>query len=294
MRLRLLPSLSCIRAQRRALFPIAAVLLVLQGCSPEAADAAPSGLKSTAVIVRESKPEFPDKAIAKYRELQQRCIEGRIEVAKAQGWAYDPASDAITDTDILALDTEKSEEYFDGQKYAVIVTGTQIDGTSFGPTQEANCKLTSMPFKSVDIRDGDCRRLSVEYDLPQPSGRRTEIKDACDKASVENIDQSGATVTVAGNQQCRWNKDDGNPLHVPTCTLFPNAVHAGTGLPLIAIRKNLDSLRSADQPLPGTEALTYQSLVMVEQATSIEIGVSIPPDKFEAPADSANFPLTQL
>ena len=174
------------------------------------------------------------------------------------------------------------------------MTGTQIDGTSFGPTQEANCKLTSMPFKSVDIRDGDCRRVSVEYDLPQPSGRRTEIKGACDKASVETIDQSGATETVAGNQQCRWNKDDGNPLHVPTCTLLPNALHAGTGLPLIAIRKNLGSLRSADQPLAGTEALTYQSLVMVEQATPIEIDGSIPAAKFEAPAASASFPLTRL
>ena len=282
-------------AHRSGVFVLSAVLLLsLLGCSPQAPDAAPSGSKSTVIIVRESKPEFPDKAIARYRELQQRCIEGRIEVAKAQGWAYDPATDAIADADILALDTEKSEEYFDGQKYAVIVTGTQVDGTSFGPTQESNCKLKSMPFKSVDIRDGDCRRMSVEYDLPQSSGRRTEIKGACDKASQDTIDQSGEVVTVAGKQQCRWNKGDGNPLHVPTCTLLPNRLHAGTGLPLIAIRKNLGSLRSADQPLAGTEALTYQSLVMVEQATSIEVGGSIPAAKFEAPADSTNFPLTQL
>ena len=63
---------------------------------------------------------------------------------------------------------------------------------------------------------------------------------------------------------------------------------------LFAIRKNLGSLRSADQSLAGTEALTYQSLVMVEQAASIEIGGSIPAAKFEPPADSASFPLTRL
>lgn len=272
----------------------AGVLLLAQGCSPKEADAAASGVKSSVTIVRESKPEFPDKAVAAYRELQQRCMEGRAEVAKAQGWAYDPKADAMSDAAILALDTQKTEEYFDGKKYAVVTSGTRYDGTKFGVTQELSCKLASTPFKSAEIRDGDCHRISVEYDLPDPSGRRIDMKGACDKPSAATVDQSGATVAIAGNQQCRWNKDEpGNPLHIATCTLLPNPVHAGTGMELIAIRKSTDGLRNAGQALPGTEALSLQSLVMVEQATTIDVGGSIAAAKFEAPADSAAFPLTQ-
>lgn len=280
-------------AHHGGLLLVAGVLLLAQGCSPKEADAAASGVKSSVTIVRESKPEFPDKAIAAYRELQKSCMEGRTEVAKAQGWAYDPAADAMSDAAILALDTQKTEEYFDGNKHAVVVNGTRYDGTKFGVTQELSCKLASTPFKSAEIRDGDCHRISVEYDLPDPSGRRIDMKGACDKPSAATVDQSGATVAVAG-QQCRWNKDEpGNPMHIATCTLLPNPVHAGTGLELVAIRKSTDGLRSASQALPGTQALTLQSLVMVEQATTIDVGGSIAAAKFEAPADSAAFPLSQ-
>ena len=267
--------------------------LLLHGCSSQADDAV-YGLQSTVSIVRESKPEFPEKMIAMYRELQLQCIEGRTEVAQAQGWAYDPKADAMTDAAILALDTKKTEEYFDGQKYAVIVTGTRHDNTSLGVTAELSCKLTSTPFKSVDIRDGDCDRISVEYDLPERTGRRIEFKGICDKPTVANIDQSGQTIAVAGNQQCKWNKQEDNPLHIATCSLLPNPIHEGTGLELIAIRKSPDNLRNADQTLPGTEALTIQSLVTIEEATAIDVGGSIQAEKFEAPADSANFPLTQI
>lgn len=291
MPLRHVPLSSRLATHRNGLLLLAGLLL--QGCSPQADDAA-SGLQSTITIVRESKPEFPEKTIAMYRELQLRCIEGRTEVAQAQGWAYDPEADAMSDAAILALDTKKTEEYFEDQKYAVIVTGTRYDSAPFGVTAELTCKLTSTPFKSVDIRDGDCHRISVEYDLPERSGRRTEFKGICDKPAVANIDQSGQTVVVAGNQQCQWNKHEDNPLHIATCSLLPNPVHAGTGLELIAIRKIPDNLRNAGQALPGSAALTVQGIVTIEEATAIDVGGSIQAEKFEAPADSANFPLTQI
>lgn len=273
---------------------VTCVLLMAQGCSPTDAGAAATSVKSAVTIVRDSKPEFPDKAIAAYRELQQRCFKSRAEVAKAQGFSYDRQADQMTDAAILALDRQKTEEYFDGKKYAFIVTGTRYDGTRFGVTPELSCKLVSTPFKSADIRDGDCHRISVEYDLPETTGRRSELKGICDKRSAAIVDQTGPTVAVAGNQQCRWNRDDASPLHVATCTLLPMPVHAGTGLELIAIRKSTETLRNAGQALPGTEALSMQSLVTIEQATTIDIGSPIPAAKFEVPADSAAFPLSQV
>ena len=280
---------------------VIAGLALLQACSPRepaASTAAPvaapaAGGKSPITIVRESSPEFPDRAIAGYRELQQRCFDGRAVVAKAQGWAYDPKADAISDAGILALDTQTTEEYFDGQKYAIIVTGTRFDSQRLGVTQELSCKLVSTPFKSVDIRDGDCDRTSVEYDLPEPSGRRIETRGLCDKPSAAVVDQSGETATVA-NHACKWNKaNPANPVHMATCTLSPNPIHEGTGMELVAIRKAPENLRAA-QPLPGAEVLSMQSLVMVEQATTISIGSSIPAAKFQPPADSKGFAVTEV
>lgn len=294
MKLHSVLSVSPFARRRSGLLLLTGVLLLAQGCTSKEADA--SGVKSTVTIVRETKPEFPEKAIARYRELQQRCIEGRSAVAEAQGWAYDPKTDAITDADILALDTQKTEEYFDGAKYAVIVTGTQFDGTHMDATQqEGSCKLASIPFKSVKIDDGDCHSMHVEYDLPESTGRRTEFKGLCDRPSVPIIDQSGETVAVAGtSQQCKWNKPAPSQVHVALCTLLPNPVHAGTGRELVAIHKFPEAMRALDQPAPGTVALTFQSLVTVEQATHIDIGGAIPAAKFEFPADSAAFPLTQV
>ncbi|RYX92838.1 MAG: hypothetical protein EOO28_20930 [Comamonadaceae bacterium] len=278
-------------------------LMLLQGCSPKEPDAtaatasapAASGDTSSVSIVRETKPEFPEKTIAAYREIQQRCFEGREVVAKAQGWAFDPKADAMTDAAILALDTQKTEEYFSGNRYAVIVTGTQFDTQKMGVTQELSCKLTSTPFKSVEIRDGECHSMAVEYDLPETTGRRIETKGLCDKPSTPVVDQGGATVAVAGGQQCKWNVPNANnPLHMDICTLLPNPVHAGTGREMVAIQKKPDTLRNAAQVLPGTTALSLQSLVTVDAATSITVGGSIPAAKFEAPADSAGFALTEV
>jgi len=272
------------------------LLLLVQGCSPKEVDTAAIGFKSSITIVRETKPEFPAQALASYRELQQRCMEGRAGLAKAQGWTYEPATDAITDAGILALNTQKTEEYFDGAKYAIITTGTQFDSENFGVTQELNCKLLSMPFKSVEIRNGDCHSMNVEYDLSKSTGRRSELKGLCDKHKAPAIDQDGPTVTVAGTgQQCKWNKpDNGNPLHVATCTLLPEPVHAGTGRELLAIRKMTDYLRTSNQPMPGTTSMTIQAGLTIDQATHIDVGGAIPAAKFEFPADSATFGLEKI
>ena len=269
-------------------------VLLLQACSPKEADAASSaGQKSSVLIVRQTQPEFPDKAVAAYRELQQRCMDSRTLVAQAGGPPYDPAADAMTDAAVLALDTQKTEEFFDGSKYAVIVSGTQFDSTRFGVDAATSCKLVSSAFKSAEIRDtaGDCRSLSVEYDLAASTGTRTELKGACDKPTPPVVDQGGATATVAG-QPCQWNTADASPMHIASCTLSP-PVHAGTGQELVAVRKSPNLLRDAAQPLPGAKALTFQSAVTIDQASRIEIGGNIPASAFEAPADSANFPLTR-
>lgn len=266
--------------------------LLMQGCSPK--DVNTGGVRSTVTIVRETAPEFPDKALAMYRELQQRCIMGRTVVANAQGWSYNPQADVMTDTQLLALDTLKTEEYFDGGNYAIIVSGNQIDHSNFGTLQENTCKLQSMPLKSVEIRKADCSALNVEYDLRRATGRIVKLENVCGSQSAPVIDQSGETVTVSGtNHQCKWNGNGNNsPLHVPVCSLLPNPIHAGTQRELIAIQKAPAMLGNAAVPLPGTTALTFQSVAKIERATLINVGDAIPAAKFEAPADSTGFTLS--
>lgn len=282
--------------QRRAeAMLVLCVLLGASGCSPKDADAAAAGVKSPVTIVRESKPEFPAQALAAYRELLGRCVESRSELARQQGWAYDPKADAMTDAAILALNTEKTEEYFSGKQYAVITTGTRWNTDTFGAVPDRSCKLTSVPYKAVKIRDGDCHSIDVEYDVPNGTGSTTELKGLCDKPSPPAIDRSGDTAAVGtGGLQCKWNKADSSPLHIPTCTLLPNPVHAGTGRELVAIRKSVNGLRASGETLGGTDALSFQSLVMVEQASLIDVGGAIAAAKFAPPADSAGFPVTQL
>lgn len=271
---------------------------LLQGCSPDKAQGAvPSGGAGAVSIVREKQPEFPAKYAAAIREVQARCFAGKAAVAAAQGWAYDPASERLTDAEILALDTERTEEYFDGKKYAKLVSGKTYDASSVGVSREESCKPTSLPFKTVEIHDGACNVLQVEYDLAQHTGRRIQTANACDTPD-DAPEQSGEAVAVAGtNVQCKWTPAGpvvtplGNIPRVAECTLLPSPIHAGTGRPLVAIRKLPDFLRTSTTPLPGMQAMDMQSLATVEQAVAVTLGSPIAPDKFVLPADAAGFAL---
>ncbi|MDB5932050.1 MAG: hypothetical protein JWR60_3757 [Polaromonas sp.] len=278
----------------------AAVLLCLlaQGCSPKAegavsgASSSGSGSANPVMIVREKRHDFPEKFAASMREVQERCFAGKSAVAAAQGWAYDPATERLTDAEIAALDTERTEEYFDGKKYAKFVSGNLYDASLISVERGGTCKPQPQPFKSVEIHDGACNVLSIEYDLAKRTGSKTQLKGDC--GTPENLPlQSGEAVAVPGTSaQCKWTPP-GNALQAPECTLLPAARHAGTGLALVAIRKMPEHLRQSVTPLPGMQALDMQSLTTTEQAVAISMGAPIAAEKFQAPADSAAFPLVE-
>ena len=255
-----------------------------------------SGANDGIVLVREKRHDFPDKFAATIRELQARCFEAKAVIAKAQGWAFDPATERLTDPEIAALDTERTEEYFSGKRYAKFTSGTQYVPTEMQPTREGTCKLSPHPLKSAEVRnDGTCEVLLIEYDLANKTGTRQRLKGVCDSPPKASV-QAGDPVPVPGTSaQCRWNSPAGGAalarLAASECTLAPSPVHAGTGRPLVAIRKMPEFLRQSKQALPGTEVADVQSLVSTEQAVVVSIGVRVPDERFDWPIDSLSFPL---
>ena len=272
------------------------ICLLAQGCSPQTEGAVSGTSASTGgnpvMIVREKRYDFPEKFAASMREIQERCLAGKSAVAAAQGWAFDAAKERLTDAEIAMLDTERTEEYFDGKKYAKVVSGGLYDPSRISAEKGGTCKLQPQPFKSVEIQDGACNFVSIEYDFAKRTGLKTEIKDACSPPEAAPL-QSGEAVPVPGTSaQCKWTPGSG-ALHVPECTLVPSPLHAGTGRPMVAIRKMPESLRQSATPMPGMDALSTQSLTSTEQAVSISVGVAIAAEKFQLPADSAAFPSTE-
>jgi hypothetical protein len=284
---------------RRPLETVCALLLacvMLQACSPKgeesgAASTGGGGDTDAVVIVREKQHDYPLKFAATMREIQDRCLAGKSVIAAAQGWAFDSAAEHLTDEEIAALDSERTEEYFYGKKYAKVITGAQFDFSKISATREGSCKPTPKHFKSVEIQDEACNVVSIEYDLADGTGRREEIKGVCNTPESPAL-QEGEPVAIAGSTvQCKWSPP--GPLITPECTLIPSSVHAGTGRLLVAIRKMPDHLRLSTTPMPGTVAFDMQSLATTEQALLVTVGAAIPAEKFSAPADSLAFPLTQ-
>ncbi len=290
----------------------AACGLWLTACSPKAAEGpAPaaaafagaaesrSGAGDGIVLVREKRHDFPDKFAATIRESQARCFEAKAVVAKAQGWAFDPAAERLTDLEIAALDTERTEEYFSGKRYAKIITGMHYFPASMQPTREGTCKPVPQPFKSAEVRnDSACELMVIEYDPANKTGTRQRLKGDCRSAPEAPV-QAGDLVVVPGTtSQCQWTAPPGGNaalarLAVPECTLVPSPIHAGTGRPLVAIRKMPEFLRQSTKALPGTEVTDMQSLVSTEQAVEVGVGVRVPAEKFDWPADSLGFPLSE-
>ena len=283
----------------------AAVALCLAACSPKA-DTAPAGAQSGGagtgsgdgiIIVREKRHDYPEKFVAGVKELQSRCFEAKAVVAQAQGWAYDPATEQLSDADIAQLDTERIAEYFEGKRYAKLITGTRMDVSKLEPTREGSCKPLPVLFKSVEVHDGKCNVSRAHYDVSGKTGQRELQKDACTPPSKPPA-QDGEPMAVPGTTaQCKWAPKlmvGGVALPTtPECTLTPSPIHQGTGRPLVAIRKAPDHLRASAAPLPGMQAMDMQSLVTTEHAVQISVGTSIPASTVELPADAASFPLAQ-
>lgn len=286
--------------------------LWLTACSPKAAEgqapaaAALSGAAESRsraddgiVLVREKRHDFPDKFAATIRESQARCFEAKAVIAKAQGWAFDPAVERLTDREIAALDTERTEEFFSGKQYAKIITGMHHFPTEIEPTREGSCKPVPHPFKSAEVRnDGTCELMRIEYDPANKTGTRERLKGGC-SSTPEAFTQAGDPVAVPGTTaQCRWTAPPGGnaalaSMAVPECTLVPSPVHAGTGRPLVAIRKMPEFLRQSTKVLPGMEVTDLQSMVSTEQAVEVSVGVRVSDDKFDWPTDSLGFPLSE-
>jgi len=278
--------LSLFRSRLVSVLGCAFAVVLAQGCSSNEAAAA-DGVNQPVTIVHEKRFDHPDQHLAFLREVQQKCMDAKTVVSQATGTPYDPASDRMSDGELMQLDTEVTEEYFDGGKYARIVNATQIKADGFGSTPGMRCKFEKEPVKSVEIHDGNCYSLNVEYDMPNHTGRRVELKNVCSPPEKLDIAPKGEAVAVPGtNQQCRWAGEE--PLRL--CLLSPKAVHAGTGRPLVAIQGVSDQAFSA-AALPGA-SVGMQAEKATDYAKTINIGGAIPAEKFKAPADSMGFPLS--
>lgn len=283
--------------------PLIAVLIFsIHGCTPQDSTAAPSAVPPSSVgsqssadrvsIVREERYEFPSEYLEGMRHALNLCIESRLILYKDLGKPYDAKSEVMSDEEILNLTTQRTEEYFDGNKHAVIKTGRIIDNDDYGSAPGKSCRMKSVPFKTVDIQQGKNRMLIVEYDFKQNTGNRQILKLPSTNTSPDQPDQHGATRKIAGHE-CRWNAEVASHLVTPTCTLTPNPIHAGTGVEMVAILKSSGTQTNAAMLLPGTK-LSLRSMAKVDEATSIKVGETIPAEKFEFPEDSMAFPLTTV
>lgn len=277
-------------------------IAMFSACSSEATGAADSAAsqKGSVIIVREAKSEFPQKFVAAMRELQDKCIESRVEIARAQGWGYSPASDKTPDSEILKLNTKRIEEYFDGSKYAMVETATSHDAEKMDAVaRDLSCKLLPVVKRIIKIEYDSCHSLEINYASKERieqklSGACKNLKPQVDSAQV------GQARNIDGTQfQCKWNSEPNSAnsnaeLKVRHCTLLPTPVHAGTGRLLIAEQIAPDMVRMAAMPLAGTADLSLQALATTEKAVEIRVNEKIPAEKFSAPADSLNFPLTTV
>jgi hypothetical protein len=274
-----------------------AVVLCMAACAPEA-ESSPIGAQAGGdgiIIVREKRHEHPDQFLAAVKEIQSRCFEAKAVVAQAQGWTYDPASERLSDTEIFQLDTERTAEYFEGKRYAKVVSGARMDVSRMEPIRGGSCKPVAVRFKSVEVDDGNCNVFRVQYDVAAKTGQREILKNVCAAPGAPPT-QGGEPVPVPGtSSQCKWTpKVKLGAVVLPTpneCTLLPSPVHKGTGRPLVAIRMMPDHLRAAATPLPGMQATSMLGLVTIEQAVQISVGTRMPDGTFDMPADAASFPL---
>lgn len=115
---------------------VLAALLVLSACSPNdsAAQTAGGGTKSqtTITIVRERPEEDLPLIWKMMRNTLARCQETKAELARVLGKPYDPQAEALSDDELMKLETEVTEEYFDGDRYAKVVNSSLLKTELWG------------------------------------------------------------------------------------------------------------------------------------------------------------------
>jgi hypothetical protein len=276
------------------------IVLLLNACSPNASNAGenPGGQKQSVSIVRQTKHDFPEKFIAGMRELQELCISGRKEVARAQGWAYDPATDRTTDTEILKLNTKRIEEYFDGTKYAVTEINTQLDAEKMDTvSRELSCKLVPVIVKSMRIEYDSCHFLEINYASKERIEQKLTGKCKTVRPQVDARQLGSAQIVEGTKVQCKWNLALSNSdptLEMRHCSLMPEPIHAGTGRLLVAEQRAPGIVSQSSAVILGTNHQSLQIYSTTEKAVEVIVGDKISAEKFTAPADSLSFPLTSL
>jgi hypothetical protein len=280
-------------------------LLSIQACSRDVKGVAPDAksMQQSVMIIREVKPEYPQAYIKAMRELQERCITARTEIANLQGKVYNGANDRWSDDDILKLSAGRIEEYFDGGKYAIYKTINQPDLTKMDvASSNLSCRAPIITIKTVDIQQeqgsDSCKTLSVNY--ASKKRRQLNLPMSCKRAkAAKQIQQVGEAVNVEGMPyQCKWsaaevNTTQGQMPLARQCTLMPDSVHSGTGRPLIVVSILPDTFRLSTAALPGTEKFNLQAFSTIEKAIDIKMNSTIDDSKFTAPADSLAFPLNE-
>lgn len=276
------------------------IVSFLNACSPNASNAAENsgGQKQSVSIVRQTKHDFPEKFIAGMRELQELCISGRKEVAQAQGWAYDPAADRSTDSEILKLNTKRIEEHFDGAKYAVTETNSQLDTEKMDAvSRQLSCKLVPVIVKGMRIEYDSCHFLDINYASKERIEQKLTGKCKTVRPQVDARQLGSAQIVEGTKFQCKWNVAPSNSdpaLEMRHCSLMPEPIHAGTGRLLVAEQRAPDTVSQSSAVMLGTNHQSLQIYSTTEKAVEVIVGEKISADKFAAPADSLSFPLTSL
>lgn len=273
---------------------VLAALLVLPACSPNdsAAQTAGGGTKSqTITIVRERRPEDPAAYLKMMRNTLARCQETKAELARVLGKPYDPQAEALSDDELMKLETEVTEEYFDGDRYAKVVNSSLLKTELWGPNEGESCRPVAKRIRNIRLQPTRCKQIDVAYDLDEGTGIREQAEDICAPRSSGSAEPMGELVDIPGTgHRCRWNVAEGG-APARACLLDPLHFYPSTGADLVVMSTSARQALPAQFPIDDM-AMIANGVATVERPLRVEIGKPIAPGVFEVPADAKAFPLS--
>ena len=288
-------------------FGIAALCasLLLTACSrddavpaqtPSASAPAPASSKEGAalpsILIERERYNAQPEAFSQYvNGFISTCEAALTESAKHPelgGRPYTPQNRVLSDAELKDLENETVLEAFEGERYVRIETSSRIDKQKWGYDPDQSCYPTATRHKIIEIKEGDCRSISIAYDLDKGTGTKQTITNSDCKPlpykAHTPLQPDGEVMAIAGtDQSCRWMVLPGDLGRL--CTLMPWEEH-----PL-----------HQEQLLVASEGPSFQMNNPVFQMTAdavqhhyrplrVEVGKPLPQGIFEVPDDAKNFP----
>lgn len=258
-------------------------VISLGACSEDAATSAKSvsASASTVLIEREKRWDDEKAYIRLIRQTVQTC-----QSAKAAGGVADSQVRSISDAEILQLETERTLEAFDGARYTMVKTFSQIDRQKWGPLEGESCIPVAMHNKTMEIRQSACDAVLIAYDLDHGKGTKEEQRIApCEPmASRQKTNAlTGEQMSISGTSlTCRWSAPASELGR--TCLLEPWLQYPGSA-------QNLEVAAQVKAPSQsnGLFQMVVQAVDASEHPLRVEVGKALPAGIFDVPDDAKRF-----